>query len=599
MATIRLSSATSSLSWTTGKFRLVSYHVYRTVRHSLVGRHGPKPCWDGHSVPPRALYHSFSSLSVLCRRPDDARRTSVVGGSLHGGTNPTRSTSYDSIPPQRARCKSSVALAVDDDESERGNNSNNDPNTTVVPFLLADIGEGIREVQVLQWHVSVGDTVQEFDTICQVQSDKATVDITSRYAGTIVEIAPESTILVGQPLVHIATTKHNNDQDDRTQEHAPTPETPVAPSRSPTPGQQHQQPQHVEAPRSDLRNNQKYLASPAVRKLAADHGIDPTTLTGTGPHGRVLKGDVLHYVSAGAAATAKTTTTKTTTTAPVPNSIHEHDNDNNNGQRIVTLSGYNRSMVQSMTDSLQIPHMALGDEIVVDKLLQFRQEWNAHVAAQPPQPQQSSQGPETTPSTTPQMTKLGLQTLLVKACSLALTEFPAVNAKVHNAADCQVCYHDHHDIGVAMDTPHGLVVPVIRSVELKSLLQLQHEVDRLKTAAATGRTALSDLSPSPTFTLSNIGAIGVGTHMSPVLVPPLVAMGALGRIHKVPRYPSSSVSMDHAAVDDQEQQPVPTHVLYVSWVADHRFLDGATLARFHQAFARYASNPLLMLPQLK
>ena len=588
MATIRLSSTTSSLSWTTGKFRPVSYQVYRTVRHSLVGRHGPKPCWDGRSLPPRTLNHSFSSLSVSCRRPDDTRRTSSRAGSLHGGTNPTRSTSYDSIPPQRARCKSSVALAVDDDESERGNNSNNDhdPNTTVVPFLLADIGEGIREVQVLQWHVSVGDTVQEFDTICQVQSDKATVDITSRYAGTIVDMAADSTILVGQPLVHIATTKHNNDnKDDRALEHAPTPETPVAPSRSPT--SQQPQNEHVETPRSD-GNNQKYLASPAVRKLAADHGIDPTTLTGTGPHGRVLKGDVLHYISAGAA------TANATTTAPVPNSIQENDNDNNNGQRIVTLSGYNRSMVQSMTDSLQIPHMALGDEIVVDKLLQFRQEWNAHVAAQPPQPQ-SSHGPETTPSTP--MTKLGLQTLLVKACSLALTEFPAVNTKVHNAADCQVCYHDHHDIGVAMDTPHGLVVPVIRSVELKSLLQLQHEVDRLKTAAATGRTALSDLSPSPTFTLSNIGAIGVGTHMSPVLVPPLVAMGALGRIHKVPRYPSSSMSMDHATVE--EEQPVPTNVLYVSWVADHRFLDGATLARFHQAFARYASNPLLMLPQLK
>ena len=375
-------------------------------------------------------------------------------------------------------------------------------NETVVPFLLADIGEGIKEVEVLQWFVQEGDEVQEFDTICQVQSDKATVDITSRFAGTIVRVESSTPkIQVGQPLVHIRTiSSHANFQQSshsgstaleqqQQEDHQRRDKNESTRLQIPSVASHYvlDSDETREAQKIDMESI-KYMASPAVRKLAADHQINIHAIQGTGPQGRILKSDLLPFIpkSSSALADERTHAVSTTPRGPTleshPRSSPKVDTSGEDSSRIVTLTGYNKFMVQTMTDSLQIPHMGLGDEIVVDKLLDFRKDWNS-----------SCSNPDE---------KLGLQTLLIKACSLALKDFPSLNAKTHNVIECQVCVHSNHDIGVAMDTPHGLVVPVIRNVQDLSLFEIQQEMARLKEAAANGTTELKDLSPSPTFVSS-------------------------------------------------------------------------------------------------
>lgn len=398
---------------------------------------------------------------------------------------------------------STATTAQDEDDGEdkdddvvksnttSNNNSNNDINdnnnhkNNVVPFLLADIGEGIREVEILQWHVKVGDKVQEFDIICQVQSDKATVDITSRFAGTVVQVSSDTTILVGQPLVHIATSSPTNTttttkatstssssstvtntrpitmstmRSDEACDGQATGSSslPVADTTLSSSNQEVNRHQDTTAGATTT----KYLTSPAVRKLAADYRIDLSTLRGTGPQGRILKGDLLPYIADAGTTVATTTTNDPHTPLPhksVSPTVTMDQSSNRGdvygtGTRIVTLTGYQRAMFQSMTESLRIPHMTLGDEIVVDKLIQFRNEWNNWIPSAPKRGSRTGEGEETEGNNATVL-KLGLQTLLIKACSMALKEFPSINAKVHDADHYQVCYHDNHDIGVAMDTP--------------------------------------------------------------------------------------------------------------------------------------------------
>jgi 2-oxoisovalerate dehydrogenase E2 component (dihydrolipoyl transacylase) len=147
----------------------------------------------------------------------------------------------------------------------------------------------------------------------------------------------------------------------------------------------------------------------------------------------------------------------------------------------------------------------------------------------------------------------------------------------------------NHDIGIAMDTPRGLVVPVLRRVEQKSLTEIQQELNELREAAMSDQLSKANFDPRPSFTLSNVGSVGGGgTFMHPVIVPPQVATDAIGQIQRLPRFETSSSG-----------NVVAAHVMVTSWAGDHRFLDGATLARFNGSVKRYMENPSLMLLHLK
>ena len=512
--------------------------------------------------------------------------------------------------------------------------------TSSVPFLLADIGEGIKEVELLQWFVEEGDHVSQFDKICEVQSDKATVEITSRYDGTILSLAGQvgDMMQVGSPLLYLQPQHMDDDTV-----HKNTPTTTTSPSlSSSTPGSSHsknsatteldkeneslyyndleerlsipsiathyklasdteendtgndrslhQSTDTASAQKKSRFDNDTSMSmvatSPAVRKLGKEYQLDLSTIHPSGPHGRLLKSDVITYLkehgmwretkqpekeTTTVAATSLPSTEKDTDTAP--KHVVGADTDSALDHEIVQLKGYHRLMVQSMTAALKIPHMCFGDELVVTDLVRFRQQLKANMDSAP-----------------------SLLSFFIKACSMALTEYPIVNSLVHDADQCQLKMVHNHDIGIAIDTPRGLVVPVIRQVQTKSVLDIQNEVSLLRTKALESKLGPDDLQDA-TFTLSNIGSIG-GTYMQPVIVPPQLAMGAIGRVQTLPRFVSDDTSGEDAD-ESNLLQIQAAKVMHVSWAGDHRFLDGATLARFHTAFKKYVEQPTHMLLHLK
>lgn len=211
-----------------------------------------------------------------------------------------------------------------------------------------------------------------------------------------------------------------------------------------------------------------------------------------------------------------------------------------------------------MTQSMSIPHFGYSDEMAMDRLLQLRSELVQHF---------QSLGIKLTPLP-----------LLIKSLSMALKEFPTMNAWYQGGDSITV--NPFHNIGVAIDTPHGLSVPVVKNVQSKSLEAVARELTVLTEKARQNRLAPQDYSDA-TITLSNIGTIG-GTTASPIIPYPTLAIVALGRTQRLPRF-------------DQEGKVVGVNLMPVSWAADHRVVDGATIARFNQHWKAILQSPSTIL----
>ncbi|XP_027848134.2 lipoamide acyltransferase component of branched-chain alpha-keto acid dehydrogenase complex, mitochondrial [Aphis gossypii] len=416
-----------------------------------------------------------------------------------------------------------------------------------VPFVLADIGEGISEVTVKEWYVNVGDVVSEFDDVCEVESDKATVTITSRYAGTVTKVHHETgaTARVGSALVDIEVAEEGHTAEE--------PAVAVAAAAASAPEVLADDADRVVAgssgepaglDSSDASVASKVLTTPAVRRIAAEKGIDLTTVRGTGKQGRVLKEDLLgfedHLLSSSVP----------TPSAPAVSSPPTED--------FVPLTGYAKTMRKTMEASNKIPTLVITDEVNLTRLIELKAQLAPHV-------------------------KLTLLPFLVKATSLALARHPRINS---TASPDFTAYRPNrsHNIGVAIDTPLGLAVPNVKDVQTLSVVGVARRLAELRAKAAKGKLAPSDVTGG-TFTLSNMGTIA-GSAFQPMILPPEVAIGALGRINYRPRY------------DDQERL-VRTPVMGVSWAADHRILDGAAVARFYKDWKTYVENPSLVLADVQ
>lgn len=334
---------------------------------------------------------------------------------------------------------------------------------------------------------------------------------------------------------------------------------------------------------------EKVLTTPAVRKIAKENQVDLTQVRGTGPKGRVLKEDILLYlqnrgrgipnlppvsapvsspVSAPVSAPASAPTPiSAPTPVPVVSGVDQR----------VPIRGVQRLMVKSMTAALQVQHLTYCEEINFDALKQLRSELKSSMAKR--------------------NIKLSYMPLMIKAASLALLQFPQLNATV-NSEVTEVVYHANHNIGVAMDTAKGLVVPVLRSVQAKSLAEIAQELQVLQDAALKGTLTEAQLQGG-TFTLSNIGSIG-GTYAVPVLVVPQVMIGAFGRLQTLPRYVNSrGQPATVEQIEDGEAQVCPATLMNVSWSADHRVVDGATVAKFSNVWKKYLEHPASMLSDLR
>uniref|UniRef100_A0A0K0EJZ9 Dihydrolipoamide acetyltransferase component of pyruvate dehydrogenase complex n=1 Tax=Strongyloides stercoralis TaxID=6248 RepID=A0A0K0EJZ9_STRER len=418
----------------------------------------------------------------------------------------------------------------------------------LVQFKLSDIGEGIAEVQVKEWFVKEGDNVSQFDNICDVQSDKAAVTITSRYDGVVKKLYYniDDMAKVGQPLIDIETndsvSESNSDSSSSSNDKKVVENKVDSEKASPS--------RLFAASNAENIKSGKVLATPAVRRIAWENDIDLTTVNGSGRNGRVMKEDVLRIIGQ----------------IPPLEKVEEKVSRESivlKEDKVVPIRGYTRAMVKTMSQALNVPHFGYNDEFYVDKLVQMRKEIKEI---------SKERG-----------VKMSYMPMFIKACSLALLKYPSLNATVDENLE-NVIYKSSHNICLAMDTPGGLVVPNIKNCEQKTIFEIAEDLIRLHESGKKQQIRKEDLTGG-TFTLSNIGAIG-GTYASPVIFVPQVAIGAIGKIEKLPRF-------------DRDGNVYPASIVKVSWAADHRVVDGATMARFSNLMKSYLENPNFMLLEMK
>ncbi|XP_063962576.1 lipoamide acyltransferase component of branched-chain alpha-keto acid dehydrogenase complex, mitochondrial-like [Lytechinus pictus] len=441
----------------------------------------------------------------------------------------------------------------------------------VVQFKLSDIGEGIMEVVVKEWYVSEGDTVAQFDSICEVQSDKASVTITSRFDGVVKKLhyELEETANVGMPLVDIevAGGASASQEEDVSGESS---------SDSDSDGER----EAVSATRGKART----LSTPAVKRLAMEHNISLSDVQGTGKDGRVLKEDMLRHIEqlesgvpqwkpvaeelAPPPPQAFQPTPKApppvptpATPTPVPQRIPVRAVAGQD--RTEPIKGIRKAMVKAMVKSNAIPHFGYKDEVDVTELVALKSDFKAAAAARGIQ--------------------FSFMPVFIKAASMALSFYPEINMSVDEKCE-NITFKAAHNIGFAMDSPQGLIVPNVKNVQALTLLEVAQELNRLMALGVQGKLGQGDLTGG-TFTLSNIGTIG-GTYADPVIFAPEVAIGAIGRIQVLPRF-------------DEDGDLIKAHIMKVSWSADHRVLDGATIARFSNQWKSYLEQPATMLMDLK
>ncbi|XP_076883688.1 lipoamide acyltransferase component of branched-chain alpha-keto acid dehydrogenase complex, mitochondrial-like [Bidens hawaiensis] len=416
----------------------------------------------------------------------------------------------------------------------------------IVDIPLAQTGEGIAECELLQWFVQEGDQVEEYQRLCEVQSDKATIEITSRYNGTVAKVlhVPGDIIKVGETLLKL--TVDDSSVPYGAAESAPESDTSESDDNRP-----------------EVKKSTKgeALCTPAVRSLAKEHNIDINDVPGTGIHGRISKEDVLKYAIEKGIIEDKPALFNPSSIEPMEGpeeKLHEIA-ESLYQDKLLTLRAYQRAMVKSMTAAARVPHFHYVEEINCDSLIDLKSAFQKE-------------------NTDPKI-KFTFLPVLIKSLSMALTTHPLVNS-TFNLDTYEVTLKGSHNIGIAMATPSGLVVPNIKNVQSLSILEITKELSRLQKLAMANKLPPADVSGG-TITLSNIGSIG-GKFGSPLINVPEVAIIALGKIQKVAHFK-----------DDGTVYPVS--IMTVNIAADHRILDGANVALFCKEWKAYIEKPELLL----
>lgn len=432
------------------------------------------------------------------------------------------------------------------------------PSTNINPDSCA----GIVECEVIQWFVQPGARVEEFSPLCEVQSDKASVEITSRFTGVVKKLHYEAGDMarVGKPFVDIDIQGDAKPEDVEAST-APVPEKQPSVPEARVPSEP--QTRESASPASESRpvkGKCAALATPAVRHVSKELKVDIADVDGSGKDGRVMKEDVYKFAKRRDAGGASTT-------ANTPGSTSVQS------ETKVQLSNMQQMMFKSMTRSLNIPHFLYADEVDFTDLVGLRKRLNRVLSHSP-----AIEG---------QPAKLSYLPFIIKAVSMALYQFPVLNSRVEvdsESGKASVVMRSQHNIGIAMDTPAGLLVPVIKDVGSLNIVSIAAELHRLQSLAHQGKLTPGDLSGG-TITVSNIGNIG-GTYLSPVIVEREVAILGIGRMRNVPAF-------------DENDQVVKKEICNFSWSADHRVVDGATMARAAEVVRRVVEEPDVMVMHLR
>lgn len=433
----------------------------------------------------------------------------------------------------------------------------------VPPLTTPPLRTGIVECEVIQWFVEPGARVEEFSPLCEVQSDKASVEITSRFTGTVKKLYYEAGEMakVGKAFVDIDIQGGAEDAEappaPAAKEETPAPAAPAAPAAAPT-----QSPATPAAPKQ--KGKGASISTPAVRHLSKELNVDINDIDGTGKDGRVMKEDILKFVQ-NRDVGASGQSTPVAASAPTDTSVQTETRQQ--------LTQTQQMMFKSMSRSLTIPHFLYADEVDFSDLVSLRGRLNKVLAKNPHDGE---------------LSKLSYLPFIIKAVSLALYQFPILNARVEldqaNNNKPALIMRSQHNIGVAMDAPQGLVVPVIKNVGSLNIISIAAELNRLQGLAQQGKLSPADMSGG-TITVSNIGNIG-GTYLSPVIVDREVAILGIGRMRTVPAF-------------DEQDNIVKKQICNFSWSADHRVVDGATMARAADVVRSVVEEPDVMVMHLR
>ncbi len=438
-------------------------------------------------------------------------------------------------------------------------------------FILPDLGEGISEAQIVRVLIKPGDRIALDQGLMEVETDKAAVEIPSPYAGVAkqVHVKEGQTVNVGSVIVTFddgdgaatakpaaASAQKSPAQPPKAAAHAAAPATVASSTRagSATPAEARTAPQA--APAAPQREKTVAAAAPAIRKLARELGVDIDSLTGTGPGGRVTKEDVEQAQGRGPSTPAQGLPQRSPAPAvPLPGIA---DVDKWGKVRREPLSQIRKTIANQMTRSaFTAVHVTHGDEADVSGLDRERRHLN-----------ETSQGEP----------KLTIMSFLIRAVCMALRKHPTFNASFDHE-NWQMIYKDYINIGIAVDTERGLIVPVIRDADRLSLRGIAAALRAIADRVRTNQFAIEDLRGG-TFTITNVGALG-GTFSTPIINYPEVAILGLGRSRKVPVLRDGQLA---------EALMLPLNLSF-----DHRATDGANAARFCSEIKSYLETPTKFL----
>ncbi len=418
-------------------------------------------------------------------------------------------------------------------------------------FKLPDLGEGVHEGEVLAVHVSVGQEVKEGDIILEVETDKAAVEIPSPFTGTVVEVMvkPGDTVNVGDVMMTFSNGDEAEAVEATTSKEAATETVDTA--------------EVIPMPEAGERKG-PVPASPATRRLARELSVDLQQVTSTGPGGVVTADDVRAFAEKGPDAAGPPVVTEVTPADDTADLIIPSP----------TLPDFTRwgpvdrkpfrsirraTAKQMVIAWSQIPHVTSQDEVDITKLEAFRQKHKADIAAEGG--------------------RLTMTVFAIKAVATALKMYPQFNATLDVAAG-EIVYKNYFHIGVAVNTENGLIVPVIRDVDRKSIKELAIELHDLVERTRSRKVALEELQGG-TFTITNAGAMG-GGYFAPIINHPEVAIMGMGQGRLQP-----------AVIDkgDGEHEIVPRLIMPIVLCIDHRVLDGADAIQFLKTVIEALEDP--------
>lgn len=402
---------------------------------------------------------------------------------------------------------------------------------------MPDIGEGVMEGEIIEWLKQPNEPIKQDEPVLVIMTDKATVELPSPYPGKLAKqyFRPGQIAVKDQPLydIELEQGEQGTAVASSKEKYAPQSTVQAAPKGS-LPAPKKIQPSEP--------SGGKALAIPQVRKFAKDLGVTIENIKGTGPEGRITQEDVIsHYKGVQEVA-------KTPSLAPLPDDEE------------MPVTGIRNLMAKKMKESkTEIPHFSFFEQADATHLIQAREKFKKFA---------EKEG-----------IRITYMPFFIKALSLTIKKFPIINSSFIEP-ESKLITHKQHNIGIAINTERGLIVPVLKLVQEMSLQDIIRSYDALKKKALEGHLHPSDMKNS-TISISNFGGLGSGLWATPIINYPEAAILALAKIHKEPAVKGNAL--------------LPREVLNLSWSFDHRIIDGDLASKCSHHFITLIQNPAQLL----